>query len=262
VLIVLPIPLLRVPLGLALALLAPGYCLTAALFPRRDDLDGVARITLSFGLSIAVLPALALLLSALPWGIQPQPMAISLAVWMLLLCGVALWRRHVLARSGQMDALAAAELWSWWWGQRDHSRTRCAIGGLVLGGTLIAGVTALLAFSSTPHLTEFYTLGAAGLAQDYPREVAPGEEMELLVGITNHEGTRAEYRVEVRAAGLSLTQIGPITLEDGASWEQPVRYTLVGIGDNQRIDVLLFYKDTATPYRQLQLWVNVRPKPS
>src|SRR5437867_3448634 len=63
-LLLLPVPLLRVPLGLAAVLLAPGYALVAAVFPEHDDLDGGMRAGLSFGLSVAVLPLLALLLDA------------------------------------------------------------------------------------------------------------------------------------------------------------------------------------------------------
>src|SRR4029453_5369256 len=78
VLLLFPVPLLQVPLGLLGALLAPGYALTVALFPRRDQIDGLARAALSFGLSVAVLPVLALVLNALPWGIRPWPIALSL----------------------------------------------------------------------------------------------------------------------------------------------------------------------------------------
>ena len=38
----------RVLLGLLLVLFLPGYSLIAALFPAKDDLDGIERITLSF----------------------------------------------------------------------------------------------------------------------------------------------------------------------------------------------------------------------
>jgi len=37
----------RVVLGLLLVLFLPGYSLIAALFPWKDDLDGIARIALS-----------------------------------------------------------------------------------------------------------------------------------------------------------------------------------------------------------------------
>ena len=45
---------IRTILGLFLILFIPGYSLIAALFPKKDDLDGIERAALSFGLSIAV----------------------------------------------------------------------------------------------------------------------------------------------------------------------------------------------------------------
>ena len=74
-------PFLRVPLSIALVLFVPGYCLTAAVFPRRADLTRVQRIGLSIALSIASMALLILLLDALPWRLQP---------WALILGGYAL----------------------------------------------------------------------------------------------------------------------------------------------------------------------------
>ncbi|MGB3943467.1 MAG: DUF1616 domain-containing protein, partial [Methanothrix sp.] len=59
----------RVPVGLVMVLFLPGYALIAALFPRDDDLDGIERVALSFGLSIAVVPLIGLGLNYTPWGI-------------------------------------------------------------------------------------------------------------------------------------------------------------------------------------------------
>jgi uncharacterized membrane protein len=50
----------RIPLGLAMVLFLPGYTLIAALFPEKEDLDGIERVALSFGLSIAVVPLMGL----------------------------------------------------------------------------------------------------------------------------------------------------------------------------------------------------------
>ena len=58
----------RIVLGLLLVLFLPGYSLIAALFPGKGDLDGIERIALSFGLSIAVVPLLGLALNYTPFG--------------------------------------------------------------------------------------------------------------------------------------------------------------------------------------------------
>jgi uncharacterized membrane protein len=243
---------------LAIVLLAPGYALTAVLFPRHDDLDGAMRAALSFGLSVAVLPILALVLNVLPWGIRPWPIVISLALWLLLLCGIGLWRRRALALEDQAYAPPVVDVAGWWQRLKPGSRVRYVLGALGFSGALIGLAIVLSTVGGTARLTEFYILGPDGLAENYPREVAPHQEMQALLGIINHEGTTARYRIEVHSGGQLLTEIGPIALEDGATWEAPLRYALKQIGDDQSIDILLFHNDETTPYRQLRLWIDVR----
>ena len=79
----------RIILGLLLVLFLPGYSLIAALFPRRDDLDGIERIALSFGLSIAVVPLLGLALNYTPFGIRLLPILVVLSVFTVSLAVVA-----------------------------------------------------------------------------------------------------------------------------------------------------------------------------
>jgi uncharacterized membrane protein len=57
-------------LGLLLALFSPGYSLVVAIFPKRYDLDLVRRLALGFGLSIAVVVLVGIILNFTPWGIS------------------------------------------------------------------------------------------------------------------------------------------------------------------------------------------------
>ena len=57
----------RIVLGFFLMLFLPGYSLIAMLFPRRNDLDEIERIGLSFGLSIAIITLLSLALNYTPF---------------------------------------------------------------------------------------------------------------------------------------------------------------------------------------------------
>lgn len=77
------------------------------------------------------------------------------------------------------------------------------LGTLALGFALGAGAYALVAPDPSARLTEFYALGAQGLAESYPREVAPGELMQVQLGIANHEGGPGHYRVEGHARLVS-----------------------------------------------------------
>ena len=84
---------IRTVLGLPMVLFFPGYALIAALFPGKDDLDGIERVALSFGLSIAVVPLLGLGLNYTPWGIRLIPILITLVIFTLGMCIITIYRR-------------------------------------------------------------------------------------------------------------------------------------------------------------------------
>ena len=84
---------IRIILGLPLVLFLPGYSLIAALFPRKDDLDGIERIALSFGLNIAIVPLLGLALNYTPFGIRLSSILIVLSVFTISLALGAYARR-------------------------------------------------------------------------------------------------------------------------------------------------------------------------
>ena len=102
----------RVLLGLLLVLFLPGYSLIAALFPRRDDLDSIERIALSFGLSIAVVPLIGLALNYTPFGIRLVPVLAGLSVFTILLAVAAGVRRLRLPEGGRF----VVEGWGAWRG--------------------------------------------------------------------------------------------------------------------------------------------------
>jgi len=84
---------IRIILGLPLVLFLPGYSLIATLFPRKDDLDAIERIALSFGLSIAITPLLGLALNYTPFGIRLSPILTVLSIFTVSLALGASVRR-------------------------------------------------------------------------------------------------------------------------------------------------------------------------
>ena len=75
----------RIILGLPFILFFPGYTLISALFPKRTSLGSIERVALSFGLSIAVVPLIGLILNYTPWGIRLYPILIALFAFIILM---------------------------------------------------------------------------------------------------------------------------------------------------------------------------------
>ncbi len=95
----------RIILGLPLVLFLPGYSLIAALFPRKDDLDGIERIALSFGLSIAVVPLLGLALNYTPFGIRLSPVFTLLSVFTISLAISAYVRSSMIPEEDRFSVV-------------------------------------------------------------------------------------------------------------------------------------------------------------
>lgn len=119
---------IRVVVGLAFVLFVPGYAFVAMLFPEAGDpptgegppaeggaetgdateagadptpdvdrgIDGVERVALSFGLSIAIVPLLGLALNFTPFGIRLVPIVVTLGGFTVVATVVAAWCRREL----------------------------------------------------------------------------------------------------------------------------------------------------------------------
>jgi len=102
-----PFIYLRYALGSIFVLYLPGYSLIEALYPKKEDLEGLERLTLSIGLSLALVPLVGLMLNYTPWGIRLEPILISLAILTFMLALLAALRKvgyikTVLSRVGSL----------------------------------------------------------------------------------------------------------------------------------------------------------------
>ena len=91
---------IRIMVGFPLVLFLPGYSLICALFPKKNEMDGIERIALSIGLSIAVVVIIGLVLNYTPWGIRLGPILLAISSFALILVAVTAARR---ARSGREE---------------------------------------------------------------------------------------------------------------------------------------------------------------
>jgi uncharacterized membrane protein len=253
--------IVRLLLGLPFVLYIPGYLLQGLFFPQRADLDRIERIGLSLGLSVALITLLALLLNALPWGLSSPAILIGqggMTLLLILLTVIVRWFQPV----DQVYIPNINPHLNRWWSSLGMSEQNMMV--VMAGALFLASLTAawiLLVPSKSQYMTEFYILGQEGLAEDYPREIIAGQTITITTGITNREGTISTYNILVKAGEQILGQAGPITLADQAAWEQPVKFIAPTAGDDQQIMFLLEREGQQSPYRSLQLWVNVKPGP-
>jgi uncharacterized membrane protein len=105
--------------------------------------------------------------------------------------------------------------------------------------------------------TEFYVLGPGGKAEGYPRRLLVGESSPVIVGVINHEGHTAHYRVEVRAGVDRLASEGPLVLVDGEKREDRIDIVLRRPAKQVKLEFALFMEGAEGPYRTLHLWVDV-----
>ena len=67
----------------------------------------------------------------------------------------------------------------------------------------------------------------------------------------------AEYQIEVQLDGEPIGAAGPVMLEDGDVWEEPLTYALPRAGEDQQVEFLLYRDGAQEPYRQLRLWTDI-----
>lgn len=212
---------LRVVFGLPLVLFIPGYAFVAALFPEAGDppadldndtdatdlvtsgIDGIERVALSFGLSIALVPMIGLVLNFTPWGIRLVPILIALNSLTLVATAIAVQRRLVLPESERFSVpyrqwlvAGRTELFE------PDSRADLALNILLALSILLAvgsGAYAVTAPNQDEHFTEFYLLTESEsgdlVADEYPTDFTIGQSKPITVGIGNSEAESVDYTV-------------------------------------------------------------------
>lgn len=254
---------LRVILGVPFVLFLPGYFLVSALFPGRDDLEGIERLALSLGLSLALVPLIGLMLNYTPFGIRLWPVTLSLFGFMLVTTWIAQFRRERIAPKERFTIDFTRHLPSWGEiGREDR---------LLIAGSIIAIIGAGVGGSylaSNRHgeeFTEFYLLGPGGKMENYPTELKAGGTGTVILGVQNHEYELVNYRVVLTLDNGFLTldngflrEIKGIQLDQGENWEKKITFQALEAGENRKLQFLLYKDNSVEPYRMLHLWLNVR----
>jgi len=132
---------------------------------------------------------------------------------------------------------------------------------LVLALFIISGIGSFIYSVGVPataeKFTEFYLLGNKGEAGNYPVELEIGEEAMVTVGVINREQETTSYSLEVSINGIRNNGRGPFVLAQEEKWEEPISFRPETVGDNQKVEFLLYKSEQSEAYLSLHLLVNV-----
>lgn len=189
--------LFRIIFGLPFILFIPGYTLIFVLFPAKKTdrgIDIIERIALSFGLSIAIVPLIGLILNYTPFGIRLEPILVSIFGFVVIVGIFSIFRWFKTAEDERFIIKINLNM------NKSESRLDQALTIILAISILIAAIS-LVYVVITPKIgekfTEFYILGSDRIADEYPRNLTVNENASIIIGIANHEYKTINYTIEV-----------------------------------------------------------------
>jgi len=267
-----PDTLARQILGLAFVLFLPGYVATAALFPENDQIDGIERVALSFGLSIAIVPLIGLALNFTPFGIRLDPILASVSLFIVLVALIAWYRRMRLPEDERYAIVLDFQLD--WHGMPLVDKV-LTIGIAVM---LVASVSVLAWAIATPRVGERFTqlaiLGPDGMAADYPDELVVGQDGRVLLSVKSYEHEPMSYTIVIVLTNetdhnFTIEQdtiLSPFAgiaqdfpLEHLEYYNQTFDFNVTEVG-TWKLQFLLYTEGqefTQDSYREVHLWLEV-----
>ncbi len=230
---------LRIPLAVAFVLFVPGYLLTTLFFPRKGGIGGYERVALSIALSVAVVPAQALLLSYLNFARDLTNILIVNSLTVIVFSLPAVWRRNRVSPEDRILRPADTSI-----GVLSRMRSAVKVQDLVL---LIVFVALLIASgfiisepSPTDLYTEFYIVNQDGFAQGFANNLTVGAAAQMNVGVSNHEGQSVSYRIRAVQNNEVIGSSEDFSLEDQKSVEFALEFTPTRAGDDELIEFQLY----------------------
>jgi uncharacterized membrane protein len=213
-------PVVRAIVGFPLLFLAPGYAMVSVFFPRASpiestgstpligqtrDVTDVERAALAFGLSVALLPLLGLVVAVLSWGFTTSTVVATVGGFVLVGVAIAAVRRARIPlqdryrfRLGRLlGAVRAAIFGS---GSAVHTAAN-----VVLVVSLLLALTSVGYALVSPQQGEQYTDlqlltedDSGELVAGTPSTVEPSNSIPFTTAIGNQEGQDMDYTVVVQ----------------------------------------------------------------
>ena len=252
---------LRIGLGFLFIIFFPGYTLLSALFPKRGVLGGIERLALSFGLSIAVVPLIGLILSYTPWEIKLYPVLISITIFIIAMSAIGWYRQRKLPAVNRLSITLRVTLSDWSVMSKLHRGLSISLMVVTAAALGFIGYTIAVSEQSE-SFTEFYILGIAGKTEDYPEQLVLGEACNIVIGVVNYEHQPASYRVRITIDGVEASEVNIGTLPHEAKYEERVNFIPQVAGEKQRVDLYLYKNGEEETHfgGHLHLYIDVLPQ--
>ncbi|MFC6725448.1 DUF1616 domain-containing protein [Halobium palmae] len=282
-------------LVLPLFLFVPGYAVLAALFPSRGStaevstlrgpremratgIDLTERFILSYGVSLGLLPILGVALAATPLGLTRESIFGALPAIVGLSVAITVVRRRTLRADRQFQLPIGT-----WGGQfRSWIGAGSALDGLVNLALVVCvvGAVAMVGFAvlSPPTSAEYsemslLTESESGelVAGGTPEQVAVGEEIPVVLQVTNSHAEAQSYSVVVQVQRVN--ENGGVTgrqqldrfqhrIGSDSQWRNPHTVAVPTTGDRLRVTYLLYEGQApsnptmANADKSLHFWVT------
>lgn len=249
-----PTSILRIWLGLPLLTIFPGYILLSLILPHKDDLTTFERWALSFTISLTLVPLIGLALNYASWGISQASVVIAVSAFTVIIAVAAAIRERLLPSPEKFLLPLLFPIH----GKDIYDKALSGVLTIVATSSVILLAHFILNPASGESFTEFYILGLANEAANYPRELKIGEETEVVIGVINREQSPASYRVEVSVDGEKCAEVSPFSLDDGEKKQQVVIFAPKRTEQLCQLEFTIYKDGEISPYlKPLYLWVRV-----
>lgn len=210
----------RTIVALLLALVLPGYALTAAIFPS-TTLGVPERLTLTLGLSLASTVLVGLALNLTPIGLARNSWAAALSS--LALVGIVMGIVRSSRRGVGTDSWPGVGL-----GARDALILGVAA-LLVVGAWGIARAGVML--QPTPGFTQLWLLPSG-----------ESNQRTVRLGVSSLEPVSVKYSLEIESGGSIISRWDSIELAPGGKWEATVSLPS-GLPNDAEVEAVLYRLD-------------------
>jgi uncharacterized membrane protein len=185
--------IVRIIFSLPAIFFIPGYLLTIVLFIEKKGINDIERITLSFGLSITILPLILLCLNYTPWGISLESILFSLSLFIIIF-GVIAFIRWIEFDSNQRYTVTLHFFFQKLKNTRDHTLNTILILSVIIA--LIVPIYLYYTSGAEEKFTEFLLIDYNDW-EKYPKNITQGVQYSRILEITNHEYEPVTYTIEI-----------------------------------------------------------------